>query len=314
MRAFRSIVTALGAAVLLVGSSSEMLVGAQKYSAWSPPVNLGPVINSPFFDGNPAISKDGLTLYFTSNRPKGIGGNDIWVASRESLDSPWGLPANLSSINTVSNEIAPVLSRDEHYLFFVSNRPGGAGGPDIWVSFRQHVHENFGEFGWGPAVNLGSPVNTAFSDSTPAYFENQELGLPQLFFSSSRTGGPGSLDIYVSELQADGRFGAATLIPELSSAQSDSQLSVFRNGLQMFLTSDRIGTTGGNDLWMSVRQSVSDVWSAPVNLGPTVNTVSNDGSPAISSDGETLFFASDRLGGWGGPDIYMTTRTKGRRE
>src|SRR5262249_45041648 len=102
---------------------------------------------------------------------------------------------------------------------------------------------------------------------------------------------------YMSELQADRRFGAATRLTELNSAQNDSQLSVFRNGLLMFLTSDRIGTIGGNDIWMSVRQSVLDPWSGPANLGPTVNTASNDGSPAISSDGETLFFASDRQTG-----------------
>lgn len=61
---------------------------------------------------------------------------------------------------------------------------------------------------------------------------------------------------------------------------------------------------------MSVRDNVFDLWSAPVNLGPTVNSVSNEQVPAISSDGETLFFASDRPGGYGGIDIYVTTRTK----
>jgi Tol biopolymer transport system component len=307
MRALHAV--ALGTAVLLVGVSAQ-LVSAQKYSSWSPPVNLGPVINSPFMDGTPAISKDGLTLYFASNRPGGVGGNDIWVAHRERLDSPWSPPVNLALINTVSNEVAPALSRDEHYLFFVSNRPGGAGGPDIWVSFRQHVHDDFGEFAWETPFNLGSPINTPFLDTTPSYFENEELGRPQLFFASNRTGGLGGLDMYMSELQADGTFGSATLLPELSGPQNDSYPSVFRNGLEIFFASDRIGTVGGNDLWVSVRESVFDLWSAPVNLGLTVNSVSNDQAPAISSDGETLFFVSDRPGGYGGNDIYVTTRTK----
>jgi hypothetical protein len=307
MKAFNRCVVAFGTAVLLVGVSRE-LVGAQKYSNWSPPVNLGPVINSSFFEGNPAISKDGLSLYFTSNRP-GVGGNDIWVAHRESLDSPWLPPLNLGSINTIFNEVGPALSRDEHYLFFVSNRPGGAGGADIWVSFRQHVHDDFGEFAWETPFNLGSPINTPFTDTTPSYFENEELGRPQLFFSSNRTGGVGGLDMYMSEFQADRTFGPATLLPELSGPQNDAYPSVFRNGLEIFFASDRIGV-GGNDLWVSVRENVFDPWSAPVNLGPTVNSVSNDQAPAISSDGETLFFVSDRPGGYGGNDIYMTTRTK----
>ena len=310
MRSFHKVVIALGTAVLLAGASGK-LVSAQKYSSWSPPVNLGPAINSPFLDGNPAISKDGLTLYFASNRPGGVGGNDIWVAHRDSLDTPWSnAPLNLGSINTIFNEVAPALSRDEHYLFFVSNRPAGAGGPDIWVSFRQQVHDDFGEFAWETPFNLASPINTPFSDTTPSYFENEELGRPQLFFASNRTAGFGGLDMYMSELQADGTFGPATLVPELSGAQSDSYPSVFRNGLEIFFASDRIGTLGGNDLWVSVRQNVFDLWSAPVDLGPTVNSVSNDQAPAISSDGKALFFASDRPGGYGGNDIYVTTRTK----
>jgi Tol biopolymer transport system component len=308
MRALHAVV-ALGTAVLLVEVSGQ-LVRAQKYSSWSPPANLGPAINSPFLDGNPAISKDGLTLYFASNRPGGVGGNDIWVAHRDSLDSPWSsAPLNLRSINTISNEVAPALSRDEHYLFFVSNRAGGVGGPDIWVSFRQQVHD-VGAFAWETPFNLGWPINTPFSDTTPSYFENEKLGRAQLFLASNRTGGFGGLDMYMSELQADGTLGPPTLLPELSGPQNDSYPSVFRNGLEIFFASDRIGTVGGNDLWMSVRQNVFDLWSAPVDLGPTVNSVSNDQAPAISSDGETLFFASERTGGYGGVDIYMTTRTK----
>jgi Tol biopolymer transport system component len=309
MKALHTVV-ALGTAVLLLAVSGE-LVRAQKYTNWSPPVNLGPVINSPSNEGNPTISNDGLTLYFASNRPGGVGGNDIWVANRESLDSPWSPPVNLALINTGSNEVAPALSRDEHYLFFVSNRPGGAGlFPDIWVSFRQHVHDDFGEFAWETPFNLGSPINTPLADTTPSYFENEELGRPQLFFASNRTGGLGGFDMYMSELQADGTFGPATLLPELSGPQNDFYPSVFRNGLEIFFASDRIGTAGGNDLWVSVRQSVFDLWSAPVNLGLTVNSMFNDQAPAISSDGQTLFFASDRPGGQGGIDIYMTTRTK----
>jgi Tol biopolymer transport system component len=309
MKALNTCVVALGIAVLLVGVSGR-LVSAQRYSDWSPPVNLGPVINSSFNEGNPAISKDGLSLYFASNRPGGIGGNDIWVAHRDSLDSPWSsAPLNLGSINTIFNEVAPALSRDEHYLFFVSNRPGGAGGPDIWVSFRQQAHDD-GEFAWETPFNLGSPINTPFQDSTPSYFENEELGRPQLFFTSNRTGGSGGFDIYLSELQADGTFGPATLLPELSGPQNDYYPSAFRSGLQIFFASDRLGTEGGNDLWVSIRENVFDPWSAPVNLGLTVNSVSNDQAPNISSDGQTLFFASDRSGGYGGIDIYMTTRTK----
>ena len=100
MKAFhRCVVVALGTAVLLVGVSGE-LVSAQKYSNWSPPVNLGPVINSPLGDGNPAISKDGLTLYFASNRPGGVGGNDIWLRTGTALARHGSVPRSIWNRST----------------------------------------------------------------------------------------------------------------------------------------------------------------------------------------------------------------------
>lgn len=80
---------------LLVAALALPSAQAQKYSDWSAPVNLGPVINSASSDQGPAISKDGLTLYFHSNRPGGLGGFDMWVSQRASVDDPRGAPVNL---------------------------------------------------------------------------------------------------------------------------------------------------------------------------------------------------------------------------
>src|SRR5262245_25904815 len=102
-------------------------------SDWSDPLNLG-AVNSSFSDQNPFLSKDELSLYFTSNRPGGLGGLDIYVSHRASVDSPWQVPANLGPpINTESTEVAPNLSVDGHLLFFTSGRPGGQGDIDIYV-------------------------------------------------------------------------------------------------------------------------------------------------------------------------------------
>ena len=107
--------------------------------------------------------------------------------------------------------MVPAFSRDGHLLFFASNRPLGFGGVDIWVSRREHTHD---DFAWQPAENLGAGVNSASIDAGPSYFENDEVGVPQLYFNSNRLGGPGS--IYVSEQAADGSFGPAVLVLELS--------------------------------------------------------------------------------------------------
>jgi len=74
--------------------------------------------------------------------------------------------------------------------------------------------------------------------------------------------------------------------------------------------SNRPGSIEGNDLWTATRETTLDAWSTPVNLGAAVNSGLDDRQPAVSSDRETLFFASNRPGGSGGFDIYMTTRTK----
>src|SRR5437773_1071286 len=89
------------------------------FSNWSAPVNPGPIVNSGSDDFHPAISPNGLSLYISSGRPGGLGGNDIWVVQRASLDDAWGPPQNLGpNINTEANEIAPDFTPDGHYMFF----------------------------------------------------------------------------------------------------------------------------------------------------------------------------------------------------
>src|SRR5437763_2559680 len=84
-------------------------------SAWSEPVNLGAPINSTFLDAQPNLSNDGLSLYFTSTRPGGQGGNDLWVARRACEACPWDTPVNLGSvINTAGVEAGSDLSNDGH--------------------------------------------------------------------------------------------------------------------------------------------------------------------------------------------------------
>src|SRR5262249_15269378 len=81
---------------------------APTYSHWAEPVNLGAVLNSASMDFGPAISKDGLSLYFNSNRPGGFGAQDIWVSQRASLEAPWGAPMNLGQvINSANGEAVP---------------------------------------------------------------------------------------------------------------------------------------------------------------------------------------------------------------
>jgi len=273
-----------------------------KWSDWSAPVNLGAGINTPFGEAAPAISRDGLALYFVSNRPgvppDAFGDNDLYVARRESVDHPWDWPVNLGEkINTAAFEGFPALSRNEHHLFF--NRTSG----EIWVSYRKNVHDDLGDGGWQLPVPLGPGINTPDTEAGPSYFENRKRGLPQLFFGSVR---PGSAlaDIYVADA-----FGSAVPVNELNSTGNDNRPSITADGLEIFFHSNRTGSAG-NDMYSSVRKSVLEPWSEPRNLGTVVNSAASDFLGAISPDGETLFFTSTRDGGFGSNDIYQTTRTK----
>jgi hypothetical protein len=283
------------------------VIAAPKFSDWAAPTNLGCQINSPFGDQGPAISKDGLSLYFGSMRPGGFGASDIWVSQRASVHNPWGPPLNLGAVvNTPGVDNIPALSRDGHLLFFNSDREGTSGGAGIWASYRANVHD---DFGWQPPVHLGAGIDSPAFELGAGYFENDEAGAPLLFFGRGQPG-PADTDVYLSERQADGSFGEPVLVPELSSPQGDQRPAVRFDGLEMFLGSDRAGSLGLSDLWVSTRETVLHAWDVPTNLGPVINSVSIDAQPYIAADRLTLFFMSNRPGGCGGFDLYTTTRTR----
>ena len=265
-----ALVVLIGAAILIPGPAA--FTAPLSGPIWSAPVNLGPAINSAFSDQGPAISKNGLSLYFTSNRPGGLGGFDMYVSQRASVDDPWSAPMNLGpALNTTSDEGNAAFSRDGRLLFFQSKRLPSFGGIDIWVAQRDNPHD---DFGWQPAVNLGPPINSAFDDQGPYYFEDDVRGTRQLYFASGRPGLAGN-DIYVSEQMADDSFGPAMLVTELSSLLNESDPSIRHDGLEIFFQSNRTGSIGlSSDLWVAMRESTLDAWSTPVNLGSTINTAS----------------------------------------
>ena len=302
---------ALAAALAILLALGAAPAQAQRFSDWSAPVNLGQVINSGLNNQHPAISKNSLSLYFSSDRAGTFGKLDIWVSQRPSLDDPWGTPQDLGpNINSAANDLAPNLTPDGHFLYFHSERPGGcgpAGTADLYVSHRRDKHD---DFGWEPAVDLGCTINSPYPDAGPTFFHDRETDTTILYFTSTRPGGPGDFDIYVSTQDEDGNWGPGVLVPELSSPFRDTRTTIRRDGLEMILSSGRPGGVGSEDLWVATRDETEDPWSAPVNLGPIVNSPFFDGAPALSRDGTTLYFFSERPGGFGKRDLYVTTRTK----
>jgi len=214
-----------------------------KFSDWSEPVNLGPLVNSPFDDRHPAISPNGLSLYITSNRPGGFGGNifNLWVSQRESRDAPWGAAQNLGpNVNTPVG-FAPDVTPDGHWMFLNAGEPSGPMSGGISVSHREDTDD---DFAWERAVDLGPEINDPGLDETaPIFFRDAETGITSIYFNSIlRTDGPGDHDIYVSTQREDldgggfvGTFGPAVLVPELSSPRRDTRLAIRRDGLEMLV-------------------------------------------------------------------------------
>ena len=156
---------------------------------------------------------------------------------------------------------------------------------------------------FGPAVNLGSAVNTSDNDKFPD-ISSDDL---DLYFASNRGG---DFDIWLSSrASASDPFGDPSLNSGIVAAVNDPLFdeggpSISSDGLTLFFNSNR----GGNwDIWVSTRLTTSASFDAPSNVS-SVNTGANEVGSDISSDGLTLFWNSNRLGGSGGQDIYMATR------
>ena len=263
------------------------------------PTNLGPTVNSSGLDITVNISADGLSLFFTSNRPGGSGGRDIWVSTRATVDESWEEPENLGSlINSSGFDFAPCVSADGLTLYFNSDKPGGLGGQDIYVTTRATKNDP-----WEEAVNLGAPINTSANETMPSISCD---GL-ELYFSSSLFGGVGQDDIYVTmRATTDSPWSDPVNLGETMNASvNDGFSNISADGLIFFFGSLRDGGMGGEDIWMSKWTTKDQTWGIPMNLGSPVNTSANDGSPSLSSDGTTLYWKSNRPGGFGKADIWQ---------
>jgi len=300
-------ILAIGALLLL--GFPALADDPPQFGPWGAPENLGTPINGPYLDSCVSISRDGLTLFFSSNRETGNAAStnrDLYVSKRASVDEPWGEPWPLWMLNSEVWDSCPALRLDEHRLYFTSARPGGCGERDLWVSRRQDRRE---DFGWEEPVNLGCApdyVNSLAAEVFPAFFED-ETGRVFMYFGSNRES-PSNVDLYQSEMLADGTFGPATPLVELNSPALDHSVAVRRDGLEIIFGSSRGGPFR---FWTSTRASNSDSWSEPVLVMSL--PVGCAGRYAMSFDGRELYCSGvlpGTPGSNGGIDIWVVRRER----
>jgi len=278
--------------VVFVGIVAAMVLNGGRVKAdftFGEPTNLGPLVNiNSAYAWGACLSTDGLELYFSSDRPGGYGGEDAWVATRATKEDEWGPPTNLGpTVNSSSNDGASI-SADGLSLYMTSDRPGGYGGPDIWVSTREAVEDD-----WGTPVNLGSVVNSS-ADEIDASISADGL---ELYFSGwhsgrARPGGYGHADLWVTRraTKNDPWGEPVNLGPVVSSSSQDARPDLSVDGLLLFFDSQRPGGYGLIDLYVMRRPTKHDAWGEPVNLGPILNSSAIEELPDLSADGSTLLF------------------------
>jgi len=219
-------------------------------------------------------------------------------------DFTFGEPVNLRSIVPALDpayDAIDCLSYDGLELFVDSKRPGGYGDWDICVLRRATTDSE-----WASPENLGPAVNSSGVDSEASISAD---GL-ELYFHSGPSSTLGKGDIYlISRETKDAPWGPRmNLGAKTNSPDHDSEPWITADGLQLYFQSLRPGGYGTGDMWVATRPTTKDSWAEPVNLGPTINGPSYDGSPCLSPDGRVLFFHSYRKEGYGKVDLWMARR------
>jgi hypothetical protein len=243
---------------------------------FGPPTNMGPNINSDGTDGL-TISKDGLSIFFFSDRPNSPTW-DLFTSVRKTTNDAWEPAMNPGTpLNGPRSEGYPSLSADGLELYYTAPywQAGWTefGRADLWVSRRSSVSEP-----WGPPQNLGATINTAFHDTEPSISQD---GL-ELYFSSNRPGGYGEWNIWVTTRNTiDDPWQEPTNLGQTVNSGMAGTPNISCDGLVLFFSSSRPGGYGETDIWLTRRKSKNEPWGEPVNLGPPVNDLNAQWAPCI---------------------------------
>lgn len=224
-----------------VNGNEDFWTSQFKNNSWNLATPLSTKINTTRYnEGAQTISPDGKYLFFTGcNRPDGLGRCDIYVSHREGKD--WGEPYNVGKpVNSEYWESQPAISPDGRTLYFISNRPGGYGGYDIWKSTITDDAK------WGAAINLGPDINTAYDENTPFLHADGRT----LYFSSDGWPGFGNKDIYYNRMDNTGKFQKPiNLGYPINSFEDESGLIVSADGNLGLFSSNLKDGFGGQDIY-----------------------------------------------------------------
>ncbi len=257
-------------------------------------------------------------------------------------------PENLLPINSYQTDYAPQISPNGRYLIFQSDRPGYLESHNLWLTSNLNYENPLAKPKWIKPIPLNFPLELSivrqqqnfFSSGSPPLSQeetkakiisslvkinsNHFVGAPalvyhhqtkkpiQFYFTSYTKESPNTsfytnLDIYYSHFINE-KWTKPSYLSIINGEFDDRMPSLSQDGNYIVFSSNRPGGFGGYDLWASKREKQSQKWSKPLNLGATINTPDNESAPSLSIGGRMLFFSSDRHGGFGHYDLYLSRR------
>lgn len=258
--------------------------------------NFGSTINSKYTEYNPVVSADESVMAFTALRPntgKTRTGDkfieEIYISYNSSGN--WTEPKVVPVASEYNVGTAGISPDGQKMLIFM----GGVTDPGSLFAISKT-----GDSWSKPALITPSINNPKYLESTASITPDGKV----IYFASDRQGGQGGLDIYKTEMQANGAWSApVNLGPAVNSKADEDAPFIHPDQKTLFFTSNGHNTMGGRDIFMS--KFINKTWTAPENMGYPVNTTANDNYFTLIADGTRAYFSSDRKGGLGDQDIYF---------
>lgn len=236
-------------------------------------------------EDDPVLSADTLEMYFASNRPDSAGGQDIYVARRGERSAPWTTIERVANVSSTNSDNTPAISSDGLELWIVSNRPGGTGGEDIWVSVRGTTAAPW------PAPMLVPQLSSPNLDRGPAPYANDL----RMVIHSNRPGTLGDSDFFEStRATRSSEWAAPVRLRTLNTPDAEIHAWMSPCGLRIFFQADR-GASTGMDFYTATRASVDEDFG-PEQRVDELSTAAYDQDIHVSRDLRYVVFSSDISG------------------
>ena len=278
---FASIVGCIGDRIEL-GSDPDG--GTNAVVTFAPPELVAELGADGADDDKPTLTADRLEIYFLSTRDGGLGGGDVWRSTRPDTDAVWDSPSLVSEVSTASHEKSPAVSEDGLTLWVASDRSGGQGGLDIWVSTRTDRTS-----AWSAPAPVAA-LNSA-GDEIPRPPGQGGLVMP----IGVRPPSSSEYQIEVSSRSTPtAAWKTPTLLTEVDTANTDVDGFLSDDGLVLHFSSDRLNK-GDQDLFVGQRAATGGAFAGFAALSE-LNSTHDDRDPWLSAESGEIFFSSDRSG------------------